>query len=110
MDAGSVCRHRRLSALLLEYLRPLGMLEEAGPLRVARELVFGIVFTGSVQLSNAARLFCDTPGELGQAVKRMSIHLSDPRWDHRGWADAVLAEQARHLDEDSLVPIDGTEL
>jgi hypothetical protein len=108
MSAGSA--YQRLWALLEDYLRPLGMLKEAGPVRAARELTFGIVFTGSVQLSNAARLFADSPAHLRHAVKRMGGHLSDPRWDHRDWAQAVLDEQARHVERDSLVPVDATEL
>lgn len=47
----------RVASLLREYVSPLGMLCEAGPLRVMRELTAGIVFTSSVQLTNAARLF-----------------------------------------------------
>ena len=58
MSAGSV--YGRVSAFLRDYLKPLGMLVECGPLRVLRELTAGIVFNGSVQLTNAARLFVDT--------------------------------------------------
>ena len=43
----------RVSSLLREYVRPLGMLCEAGPLRVMRELTAGIVFTGSAMNSHA---------------------------------------------------------
>jgi len=99
-----------LSALLCDYLKPLGMLVDSGPLRVLRELTFGIVFTGSVQLTNAARLFAQTLNQLEAALERMSGHLSDPHWDHREWAAAVLAEQARHLRDDDLIPMDGSEL
>src|SRR5438309_6728567 len=87
-------RYARVSSLLREYLRPLGMLCEVGPLRVMRELTAGIVFTGSVQLTNAARLFTTTPNQLAKAVERMSAHLADESWDHRDWAGAVLAQQA----------------
>lgn len=61
-------------------------------------------------MTNAARLFARTPSQLEQAVKRLSEHLSDPQWDHRDWAAAVLAEQARHIQEDDLIPLDATEL
>ncbi len=102
--------YQRLTSLLREYLRPLGMLCEAGPLRVMRELTAGIVFTGSVQLTNAARLFCSTPNQLGGAVERMGRHLADESWDHREWAAAVLHQLAEAVGADDLIPIDGTEL
>jgi hypothetical protein len=108
MIAGNA--YDQLSALLRDYLKPLGMLVDSGPLRVMRELTFGIVFTGSVQLTNAARLFSHTRNQLEAALERMSGHLSDPHWDHREWAAAVLAEQVGHVQADDLIPLDGTEL
>jgi hypothetical protein len=86
------------------------MLADSGPLRVLRELTFGIVFTGSVQLTNAARLFATTSNQLEAALERMSGHLSDPNWNHLDWAAGVLAEQARHVEDDDLIPMDGSEL
>ena len=53
--------YRKMASLLREYISPQGMFCEAGPLRALRELTAGIVFTGSVQLTNAARLFALTP-------------------------------------------------
>ena len=87
-----------------------GMDVPSGPLRAARELVRGIVFTGSVQLTNAARLVAQTPAQLEHMVKRMSLHLADSHWDHTLWARAILAEQTRHIHSDDLIPIDATEL
>jgi hypothetical protein len=100
----------RVASLLRDYVRPLGMLCEAGPLRVMRELTAGIVFTGSVQLTNAARLSATTANQLGKAVERMGAHLADAGWDHGEWAAAVLRLQADAVGEDDLIPIDGTEL
>lgn len=100
----------RVTSLLREYVSPLGMLCEAGPLRVMRELTAGIVFTGSVQLTNAARLFAVTPNQLNKAVERMGAHLADGSWDHREWAGAVLHQLADAVGEDDLIPLDGTEL
>jgi hypothetical protein len=108
MSAGSV--YGQISALLRDYLKPLGMLVEAGPLRAVRELTAGIVFTGSVQLTNAARLFVTNANQLAKAVERMSAHLADESWDHREWAGAVLRQQTECVDDDDLIPIDGTEL
>lgn len=108
MDAAGV--YGRVSAQLRDYLHSFGMSTPAGPLRAMAELTCGIVWTGSVQLSNAARLFCRTSAELEHAVKRLSEHLADPHWDHREWAAAVLAEQARHVKDDDLIPLDATEL
>jgi hypothetical protein len=92
------------------YLQPLGMVTPRGPLRAMAELTRGIVFTSSVQLSNAARLLVDSPRPLRRAVDRLSDHLSDTTWDHREWAAAVLQQLADAVEEDDLIPIDGTEL
>jgi hypothetical protein len=108
MYVGNVVQ--RTEALLREYLKPLGMLVEVGPLRVLRELTQGIIFTGSVQLSNAARLFCHTPGDLAHAVKRMSEHLSDRHFNHGEWSAAVLELLCDAVQDDDLIPIDATEL
>jgi hypothetical protein len=86
------------------------MTATAGALRAVGELTRGIVLTGSVQLTNAARLFCRDPAELAVAVRRICLHLKDRRWDHQAWASAILAEQVRHIEPDSLIPIDATEL
>src|SRR3982750_1781969 len=102
--------HGRVTSLLREYVRPLGMLCEAGPLRVMRELTAGTVFTGSVQLTNAARLFATTPNQLSRAVERMGGHLADESWDHRDWAGEVLRLQAQAVAEGDLLPLDATEL
>jgi hypothetical protein len=108
MDAKEV--YERVSALLAEYLEALGMGVANGPLRVMRELTTGILWTQSVQLSNAARVWADDAGELLGAVQRMSQHLADRTWDHREWAAAILARQARAVQPADLIPLDGTEL
>ena len=102
--------YQRVSALLRDYLHSLGMDLPSGPLRAAAELTAGMVWTGSVQLTNAARLFARTAGQLEHAVKRLSEHLANPCWDHREWAGEVLAEQTRHVQDDDLIPMDATEL
>jgi hypothetical protein len=99
-----------LSTLLRDYIKPLGMLERDGPLRAMRELTAGIVFTGSVQLSNAARLFAHDAGELRDGVKRLSLRLADRHWDHNEWAAGVLHHLTNEVEPDDLIPIDGTEL
>src|SRR4051812_19038702 len=110
--AGNANAYGRVTSLLREYVRPLGMLCEAGPLRVLRELTAGVVFTGSVQLTNAARLFATTANQLSGAVERMGGHLADGSWDHRDWAAGGLQLQADAdaVAADDLLPLDGTEL
>jgi len=108
MNVGIV--QHQVSSLLDDYLESFGMTACQGPLRAMGELVRGLLWTGSVQLTNAARLFADTPEQLAQAVKRLSVHLANPRWDHREWAAEILAEQARHVRPQDLVPLDATEL
>ncbi len=108
MSVGIV--YREVSARLAEYLELFGMEATAGPLRAMGQLVRGIVLTGSVQLTNAARLTAETPGQLAQTVKRLGEHLANPRWNHRAWMRAIVAEQVRDLGEDELVPVDATEL
>jgi hypothetical protein len=102
--------YSRISGLLNDYLKPLGMLRDRGPLRVLRELTHGIVFTASVQLSNAARLWARDAGQLQDGVERLSEALADRRWDHREWAAGVLRLSAEEVEEDDLIPIDPTEL
>lgn len=102
--------YRQVSALLDDYLQPLGMLQDRGPLRALGELTRGMVLTASVQLSNAARLWARNRCQLHHAVERLSSHLADPRWDHREWAAAVLQLQAEAIGDHDLIPIDTTEL
>ena len=99
-----------VSSLLDDFLQPLGMLAPRGPLRAMAELVRGIVFTSSVQLSNAGRLRAAAPRPLRRTVDRLSDHLSDRTWDHGEWAAAVLQYLADAVDDDDLIPLDGTEL
>jgi hypothetical protein len=100
----------KLSALLDDFLHPLGMGAPRGPLRAMAEIVRGILFTSSVQLSNAGRLLTDSPRPLRRVVQRLSDHLSDPNWNHAEWAAAVLHQLAQNVEDDDLIPIDGTEL
>src|SRR5437870_13920066 len=86
--------YRRLLSLLDDYVQPLGMLAERGPLRAMRELTCGIVFTSSVQLSNAGRLQVDASRPLRRVVDRLSDHLADPTWNHGEWAAALLQQCA----------------
>lgn len=99
-----------VSALLDEYLESLGMRPPRGPLRAMGELVRGIVWAGSVQLTNAARLRAGTPERLARLVKQYSHHMSSRKWDHSDWAAAILARQVRDLEPEDLLPLDGTEL
>jgi hypothetical protein len=102
--------YQRLLSLLDDFVQPLGMLAAHGPLRAMAELTRGIVFTCSVQLSNAGRLQVDSPRPLRRVVDRLSDHLADSRWDHGEWSAAVLQQCADAVEDDDLIPIDGTEL
>jgi len=108
MNVGTV--YRDVSALLDDYLESLGMRPVRGPLRVMGELVRGILWSGSVQLTNAARLQATSPARLARLVKTFSMHLASRKWDHRDCAAAILARQVRDLQQDDLLPLDGTEL
>jgi hypothetical protein len=102
--------YRKVSELLDDYLKPLGMLAERGALRALRELTRGIVFTASVQLSNAVRLWAQSPRQLHRGVERLSGWLADRSWSHREWAAGVLRLATEEIEDDDLIPIDGTEL
>jgi hypothetical protein len=108
MKAGIV--YEELSALLEGYLERFGMTERGGPLGAMGEVVRGIVWTGSVQLTNAVRLTAETPADLEQGVKRVAKQLGNPRWNDRAWRQGILREQVQDMGEDDLVPIDATEL
>jgi hypothetical protein len=108
MDVGTV--YEDVSARLADYLEALGMRPVRGPLRVMGELVRGILWTGSVQLTNAARLRATSPARLARIVKQYSQHFASRKWDHRDWAAQILARQVRDLQAEDLLPLDGTEL
>ena len=71
------------SALLRDYLERFDMCTSRGPLRALGDLVSGILWTGSVQLTNAARLLADTPPRLAHEADRLSLQLENRHWDHR---------------------------
>ncbi len=102
--------YKDVSSLLDEYLESLGMLKDRGPWRAMGELIRGMIWMGSVQLSNAARLIAGTAPELAHTVDRLSHHLSSLKWDHRPWAAAILERQVAVLQQDDLIPVDGTDL
>jgi hypothetical protein len=108
MSAGML--FQRLSAQLRDFLEPFVRPLPPAPARVVGELVAGAVFTGSVQLTNAARVFAQTNKQLERAVERMSHHLADPRWDHAPLQQALLQQQAHNIDDHTLMPIDLTDL
>jgi hypothetical protein len=108
MGVGNV--YAELRELLHEYLRPLEMQIQVGPLRAMGDLVEGMVFTGSVQVSNAARLLAASDGSLEYHVKRITLALSNHRWNHEPWARAVLQQRAAWVEPEDLIPIDATEL
>lgn len=101
---------QQVEALLEDYLRPLGMVGQNGPLRALGELTAGIVWNCSVQITNAARRFAQTPRQLGRALERISGHLADRKFDHHPWAAAALHQLCSQVKEDDLIPIDMTEL
>jgi len=100
----------QLSVRLAEFLEPFVRPLPPAAARVVRELVAGTVFTGSPYLTNAARLFARSTAQLEDAVERMSQHLADPHWDHRPLRDVLLNQQGAQVDEQTLIPIDLTDL
>lgn len=102
--------YAQVDELLQDYFRICGMQVNAGPLRSMADLVRGIVFSGSVQLTNAARLLAEDDAGLSYHVKRLSLALSSPRWNHLPWAKTILARQGAMVAPDDLIPIDATEL
>ena len=102
--------YEQVQELLQEYLRPLGMTVNAGPRRAMGDLVQGIIFTGSVQISNAARRLVGSGGALSYHVKRLSLALSERSWNHNPWAQGILARQAAAVGEQDLLALDATEL
>jgi hypothetical protein len=74
-----------MEAMLADHCRLAGLEGKPGLSRVLVELVQGIVWSGSVQLTNAARRCCWVTAKLEKAVKRMSDHLGDKQVDHHPW-------------------------
>lgn len=108
MSAGSA--RQRVAAMLADHCRLTGVEGKPGLPRVLRELVEGIVWSGSVQLTNAARRFCREPRKLEKAVKRMSDHLGDKRVDHHPWLKTLWAYQGGFVGELDPIAVDATEL
>lgn len=88
----------------------VGLEGKPGLNRALRELAEGIVWESSVQLTNAARRYCWAAGALHAAGKRLSVHLSDPKVDHRPWLQTLWAYQASFVKELDPIAIDATEL
>ena len=96
MDAKDA--YQRTSALLDDFLDPLGMLHARGPLRAMGDLVRGILWSGSVQLSNACRIIAQSANELAYEVDRLSVQLANRKWDHREWMAATKADANQAFD------------
>ena len=108
MSAGML--FNKISDQLREFLEPFIQPLPRAPARMVGELVAGAVFTGSMQLTNAARVFVQTTNQLERAVERMSHHLADPHWDHRHLEKVLLQQQAQNIDDNTVIPIDLTDL
>lgn len=108
MSAGSA-RHR-VDSMLADYCRSVGLQDKPGLMRVLWELVEGIVWSSSVQLTNSARRSSEEPRKLKKAVDRMSRHLGDKQVDHHPWLHALWSYQGRFVGELDPIAIDATEL
>ncbi len=108
MSAGSA--GHRVEAMLADYCRQCGLEKRPGLSRVLVELVEGVVWSSSVQLTNAARRFCREPAKLEKAVKRMSDHLGDKSVDHHPWLKTLWAYQGSFVGELDPIAVDATEL
>ena len=108
MSAGNTWR--RVEESLADYCSAVGLEGKPGLNRALRELVEGIVWESSIQLTNAARRFCRDAGALHAAGKRMSQHLADKRVDHHPWLQQLWAYQGRFVKEHDPILIDATEL
>ncbi len=69
MSAGSTWQ--RIESSLADYCSAVGLEGKPGLNWALRELLEGIVWESSVQLTNAARRFCKDAGELHAAGKRL---------------------------------------
>ena len=104
----------RVSGLRNDYLKPLGMLRDRGPLWVLRELTHGVVFTASVQLSNAARRWARDARQRRRGVERLSrdgpteAGITAKGRSLTPEASRMLRLSAEEVEEDDLIPIDAT--
>lgn len=108
MSAGSPWQ--RVESSLADYCSTVGLERKPGLPRALLELVEGIVWGGSVQLTNAARRYCRTAGALHAAGKRLSARLADARVNHRPWLGRLWAYQSSFVKELDPIAIDATEL
>jgi len=96
--------------MLADYCRSVGLIDKSGLMRVLRELLEGIVWSSSVQLTNSARRFCSQPRKLKKAVDRMSEHLADKQVDHHDWLKTLWSYQGSFVGDLDPIAIDATEL
>jgi hypothetical protein len=74
------------------------------------ELVPGILASGSLRLSEIARTLVDRQSQMKGMEKHLSCQLASGHWDHRPLADALLADQAREVQQETVIPIDFSDL
>jgi hypothetical protein len=101
---------QRVEALLRDHCSASGVESNRGLPRVLGELVRGIVWQGSVQLTNAARRFTGDSAALHAGIKRLSKQLGNKRIDHRPWLRELWRYQASFVRELDPIAIDATEL
>lgn len=98
-----------VSAFLKNYLRRLVVLCAPGPLPAMRELIHGVVFTGSVQLITATLLVSADPSRLHRVLDRLSGHLAERWWNHHERGTVVLQLRAEEMEADGLISLDPAE-
>lgn len=101
---------RFISVRLNEFLHRFAFTLPPDRRELLWELVPGILASGSLRLSEIARTRIAGSSELKPLEKHWSCQLASVHWDHQPLAETLLADQARDVQEDSIIAIDFSEL
>ncbi len=78
--------------------------------RFLTDMVPGLVIANHVHLSAIARAVWGGRHSVHADLKRLSRHLGSEHWDKSPLADKMLADAARLVSDDTLIPADKTDL
>jgi len=78
--------------------------------RFLTDMIPGLVIAHHVHLAAIARAVCGGRANAHAAEKRLSRHLGSEHWDMSPLADKMLADAARLVGDDTLIPADLTDL
>src|SRR3990172_7448306 len=112
-DGPGMSLRKKVSARLAGFLSPLLGLSagvSAGPGRLIRAVVFGILSSRSLMVSEIARTLYDQRAGLFHREKRLCQGLASKGWNEEFLRQALVARNLEHVREDTLIVGDFSEV